>query len=74
MSTRPTNNNIVPLHDDDPMPFGKHKGLRMSEVPVEYLHYLWSNGKQFDKTCRVAAYIRANLSILETENEDLIWE
>jgi hypothetical protein len=25
------------------MPFGKHKGLEMSEVPEDYLRWLWRN-------------------------------
>lgn len=32
-------------HVDEPlMPFGKHKGVSMSKVPVDYMHWLWHNG------------------------------
>jgi hypothetical protein len=30
------------------MPFGKYKGLMVEEVPIEYLHWLWSNVSLFD--------------------------
>jgi len=63
-----------PLNDDSPMPFGKHRGIPMTEVPVNYLHYLWTNGMEHDKVSPVAIYIRANLSVLESENKDLIWD
>jgi len=32
------------LLDTDLMPFGKHKGEMMQDVPATYLHYLWTNG------------------------------
>lgn len=52
------------------MPFGKHKGEPMQDVPVAYLHWLWHeecNNKD------VMSYIRDNLSALKKENPDLIW-
>jgi len=55
------------------MPFGKHKGEPMQDVPAHYLHWLWTNGKQADKQCAVADYIRRNLSALKQENPDAIW-
>ena len=62
------------LHDDDLMPFGKHKGIPMQDVPADYLYYLWHNGmKNQTKTSNVAKYIEDNLDVLKTENEDLIW-
>ena len=61
------------LSDLDPMPFGKHKGTPMQDVPANYLHWLWCNGKEGDKSCPVADYIRRNLSVLKSENKDLIW-
>ena len=33
-----------PLDGIDPMPFGKHKGTPMSEVPLTYLNWLWNDG------------------------------
>lgn len=61
------------LNDTDPMPFGKHKGFPMQDVPTGYLHWLWSNGMKDDKASNVADYIRRNLNALKMENGDLIW-
>lgn len=63
---------MKPLFDDSPMPFGKHKGKPMKDVPVNYLHYLWESGLcKEDKP--VANYIRKSLPALKKENPDLIW-
>ena len=70
------------LEDLSPMPFGKHAGAPMQDVPADYLFYLWTNGlekkgkDQYLRTDqdRVAAYIRSNLSHLEQEHPDGIWE
>lgn len=61
------------LTDLDPMPFGEHKGKPMQDVPAAYLHYLWASGKNQDKTCPVARYIRRNLDALRKEHKDGIW-
>ena len=60
------------LSDTDPMPFGKHKGRAMQDVPTEYLHFLWLNGLNKDDK-PVANYIRRSLDALKQENPDLIW-
>lgn len=54
------------------MPFGKYKGKRMQDVPANYLHWLWTNGKEQDDD-PVADYIRRNLNALKKENPDAIW-
>jgi uncharacterized protein (DUF3820 family) len=61
------------LNDISPMPFGKHKGVPMQDVPASYLHYLWQNGMKEDKQSNVADYIRRSLSALKSEHPDLIW-
>lgn len=61
------------LSDLDPMPFGKHRGIPMQDVPAGYLHWLWSNGKKDDHSCPVAGYIRRNLDALRKEYTDGIW-
>ena len=61
------------LTDTDPMPFGKYKGTPMQDVPASYLHWLWTNGKKDDKTCKVADYIRRNLNALKQEHRGGIW-
>lgn len=55
------------------MPFGKHRGLAMQDVPARYLHWLWTNGKKEDQRCPVADYIRRNLDALKLEHRDGIW-
>lgn len=66
---------IEPLDDTDPMPFGKHKGIPMQDVPAAYLHWLWTNGKRREMlTCRVADHIWRNMSALQSEHKDGIWE
>lgn len=61
------------LEDTDSMPFGKHKGVPMQDVPAQYLHYLWTNGMSSDQAGNVADYIRRNLSALKQEYPDGIW-
>jgi hypothetical protein len=63
------------LLDEDPMPFGKHKGEKMADVPADYFNWLWiETGKRYDFENDVACYIRRNLDALKQENPDLIWE
>lgn len=45
----------------DPMPFGKHKGVAMAQVPAEYLMWLHENGKC---SREVAIYIEDHKSEL----------
>lgn len=67
-----TSNAMKPLEDTDPMPFGKHKGEPMQDVPASYLHWLWKE-IQHDKTSNVGDYIRRNLSALKKEHPDGVW-
>jgi hypothetical protein len=64
---------MTELKDTDKMPFGKYKGEEMQDVPAIYLHWLWTNGKEHDKQCPVADYIRRNLTALQQEYTDGIW-
>lgn len=62
------------LTDSDPMPFGKHKGLPMSDVPARYFHWLWTEGgMESNHVDAVAIYIRENLTALEDEYPDGDW-
>lgn len=61
------------LTDTDPMPFGKHKGTPMQDVPASYFHWLWGNGLAQDSTSPVADYIRRNKTALAQEFPDGIW-
>lgn len=62
-----------PLTDLSPMPFGKHKGTNMAEVPASYFWYLWSTGMKSDTKNPVHVYIKENLSALKQEHPDGIW-
>ena len=63
---------MTTLADTDPMPFGKHKGEPMQDVPASYLHWLWKE-IQHDKTSNVGDYIRRNLAALKKEHPDGVW-
>jgi hypothetical protein len=65
---------FMELEDLSLMPYGKHKGIPMQDVPVSYLHWLWQNGlKQQTSNEPVAKYIQKSLTALKQENKDLIW-
>ena len=64
---------MVEFNDTDLMPFGKHIGVPMQDIPASYLHYLWTNGMESDKLSPVAGYIRRNLNALKKEYPDGIW-
>lgn len=67
---------MTPLKDTDLMPWGAHKGVPMSDVPVNYLHFMWTTrGLCRERTTvnPVAEYISRNLNALKMENKDLLW-
>jgi uncharacterized protein (DUF3820 family) len=59
------------VNDADLMPFGKHKGERMENVPAGYL--LWLREQRCSNET-VAGYIEENLSALMQECPDYINE
>lgn len=59
------------LSDDSLMPFGMHKGKKMQDVPIEYLHWFWN--KNHDRSHPLNVYIKESLDGLKMENKDLIW-
>ena len=63
----------APLTDTSPMPFGKHAGTPMQDVPASYFHWLWTQGKCNEHKCPVGNYIRENLNALKLEYPDGIW-
>lgn len=70
MASRNTN----PLQDTSAMPFGKHKGTEMQNVPADYMFYLWTElGLESDVFSPVARYIRENIAAFEKEHPDGIW-
>lgn len=70
---RPT---IQILDDNSPMPFGKkYRGIKMEDVPVSYLHWIWCEVKTGDIALQeVRDYIFRNLDALKEEDSDRIWE
>ena len=52
------------LNDDSLMPWGKYKGVKMANVPAEYLRWLHENNKCSGD---VKAYIEDNLDVIEVE-------
>lgn len=59
------------LNDDDPMPFGKHKGEPMRDVPASYLHWLWQQRPISNR--KLENYIFNNIEALKREHKDGIW-
>ena len=66
------------LTDQDVMPFGRHVGEKMEEVPASYLLYLWEDGLwrggtgPSGKPQAVSDYIRENFARLQTECPNMI--
>lgn len=55
------------LTDASLMPYGKHKGTPMEQVPASYLLWLYDNNRTTDQ---VRAYIVDNRAVLEKEMKD----
>lgn len=60
------------MKDEDLMPFGKHKGIAMANVPANYLFWMHENAsigvrKGFPQ---VFAYIQDNLQAIKQEMDD----
>lgn len=70
---------MEPLNDLSPMPFGKHKGIPMQDVPASYLHFLWTewatHGVNQCEGSKLAVgnYIRENIHALSKEYPDGEW-
>jgi len=55
--------------DTDIMPFGKHKGKRIVDVPDKYLLWLYFEGKSIPEP--ISNYIRDNLdAIIKNADQD----
>lgn len=52
------------LNDNSPMPWGKHKGQKMANVPASYLMWLYDNNKC---NAEVQTYIKDNMDVLKEE-------
>lgn len=62
---------IKEYDDLTPMPFGKHKGEPLQDVPAHYLHWLWIQKPLYDR--KLEDYIKRNISALKKEYPDGIW-
>ncbi len=54
------------LTDNSLMPFGKHKGVAMVNVPATYLMWLYEQS-DFKKNSPIGVYVKDNLQALEQE-------
>jgi len=52
------------LTDKSPMPYGRHKGVEMANVPASYLMWLYENDKCTDE---VRDYIEDNFEVIQIE-------
>ena len=52
------------MNDESIMPFGKHKGKKMADVPGDYLIWIYENDKC---TGAVKNYIEDNLEVIKVE-------
>ncbi len=55
---------LDPLTDKGIMPTGKHKGLKMIDVPASYLLYIYENDMC---GARVKKYIEDNLDVIKEQ-------
>lgn len=61
------------LTDDSPIPFGKHKGTLMKDVPASYLDWfagVFDSNKATPDAMKVMAYIKKHRSAIDMELED----
>lgn len=70
---------MIKLNDNDPMPWGMHKGRPMQDVPADYMFWVWTDGGNVGPAekrvneCPVAEYINRNIAVFEKEHPDGIW-
>lgn len=57
---------MTTISDSMPMPFGKHKGKKMANIPADYLLHLLDNYMCYGS---VKAYIQENEDVLRKETE-----
>ena len=55
---------LEPLKDSDEMPSGKHKGMKMEDVPAKHLLYIYENEMCSE---RVKQYIIDNLDVIQQQ-------
>lgn len=58
------------MDDQSIMPFGKHQGKSLQNVPADYLLWLLDTDWCREKFPELIAYIRSNKDCLETDAEE----
>ena len=53
------------MNDNSLMPYGKHKGTKLANVPAQYLIWLYENTEI--KISELESYIAYNLEVLRNE-------
>lgn len=61
---------MIEMTDDSLMPFGKHKGKKLGDVPASYLLWLYDQEGFVTKNPDLSGYIAKNMKHLEKETED----
>lgn len=62
---------MLKFTDQTPMPFGKHKGQKLEDVPASYLLWCSENVEPTDDVRRaLLTYIAENMAVIESELED----
>lgn len=57
--------------DLDCMPFGKHKGIPLQDVPASYLIWLWTQKPLSD--IKLENYIYNSMDALKMEDKDYVY-
>ncbi len=57
---------MATLTDKSPMPYGKHKGKQLANVPADYLLWLYKNNKC---NAQVKAYVIDNLEVINEQTK-----
>lgn len=55
----------LPMTDQSLMPFGKHKGKALANVPAHYLLWLYENAENLRNPLK--AYIEENLDVIKRQ-------
>lgn len=57
---------MAQLTDESPMPFGKHKGKKLANVPADYLLWIYGSGI-LPSFKNLEEYIEENMNVLKQE-------
>lgn len=65
---------MTDFNDDTKMPFGKHKGTKLKDVPASYLLWLYGEmASQKTPQGPLFQYLKVNLRALEEEAREEPW-